>query len=141
MEYIPESVEERQEEDRGKKHYDVFGVIEFYVEKPKPVLGESMQLNNTPSAIQRDISQGHKIMQYYAEAIRTLVRKGKERVKEHDHLTILRAAGSEKKCLIVGGLILAVVKYFSEAKQRESSDWTYVYRAPLSRYFFWWIPW
>ena len=133
-ERLPESVEERHEKDRVKKYYDFIGVIELYVEKLTSLFRGIMQQSNTSRAIQRDTSQWHKITQYYAAAIRTLVRKGKERVKEYDHRTILRAVGMvinpeawwwyydvvrEKRCFIVGGLVTAVVKYFSEERIAE----------------------
>ena len=97
---LPESVEERHEKDRVKKHYDFTGVIGLYVEELTSSFRETMQQSNTSRAIQKDTA-----------AIRTLVRKGKERVKEYDHRTILR---------VVGMVI-----------NPEAWWW----------YFSWWIPW
>ena len=147
--YLPESVEERRMKDRGKKHSDFIGFIELYVEKLKEIL----QQNKTLRVIRRDTSQWHKITQYYVVAIRKLVRSGQEREKKYDQ-SILRVVGTvfnleawlwyygvvrEKRCFIVGGLVVAVVKYFSEENQLESPDWMLIpSRAPFLR---WWIPW
>ena len=75
---LPESVEERQEKDRVKKHYDFIGVIGLYVEELTSLFRETMQQSNTSRAIQRD-----------TEAIRTLAQKDKER----EYRTILRVVG------------------------------------------------
>ena len=135
-EHLPESVEERRLKDRAKKHSEFIGFsIELYVEKLKLMtfFREIMQQSKTLRVIQRDTSQRHKIKQFYAAAIRTLVRSGTERVKKYDH-SFLRVVSTainpeaccwyygvvrEKRCFIFGGPVTASEKHFSVKNQLE----------------------
>ena len=143
-EHLPESVEERRLKDRAKKHSEFIGFsIELYVEKLKPMtlFREITQQSKTLRVIQRDTSQRHKITQFYAAAIRTLVRSGTERVKKYDH-SFLRVVGTainpEAWCWYYG----VVREKRCVKNQLDFTAWLFIpRRAPFLRYFPWWIPW